>query len=93
MQMARCECLKGDPKGGGRQVRTLTGHTGTVMSVAFSPNDNRVVSGSTDKLVKIWDTETGFEVCSHERAFSEEWNSSEFPGDGKLRFQALPRFE
>jgi WD40 repeat protein len=48
----------------GRQVRTLTGHSRPVRSVAFSPNGNRVVSGSDDKLVKIWDTETGAEVGS-----------------------------
>ena len=49
---------------GGRQVHTLIGHTRDVNSVAFSPNGNRVVSGSDDKLVKIWDTETGVEVSS-----------------------------
>ena len=46
-------------------MRTLTGHTDAVGSVAFSPEGNRVVSGSYDKLVKIWDTETGAEVSSH----------------------------
>ena len=46
------------------QVRTLTGHSGTVHSVAFSPDGTRVVSGSADMLVKIWDAETGAEVRS-----------------------------
>ena len=46
----------------GRQIRTLTGHTALVRSVAFSPNGNRVVSGSGDNLVKIWNAETGAEV-------------------------------
>ena len=46
-------------------MRTLTGHSGIVFSVAFSRDGNRVVSGSRDKLVKIWDTETGTEVSSH----------------------------
>ena len=44
---------------GGLQVCTLTGHSYPVHSVAFSPNGNRVVSGSYDELVKIWDTQTG----------------------------------
>ena len=44
---------------GGQQVHTLIGHTGGVISVAFSPNGKRVASGSGDNLVKIWDTETG----------------------------------
>ena len=49
---------------GGRQVHTLTGHEGDVWAVAFSPNGNRIASGSTDNLVKIWDTETGAQVSS-----------------------------
>jgi len=44
---------------GGRQVHTLTGHFGGVLSVAFSPNGDRVVSGTLDNHVKIWDTKTG----------------------------------
>jgi WD40 repeat protein len=43
-------------------VHTLTGHLGGVLSVAFSPNGTRVVSGSADHLVKIWDAATGTEV-------------------------------
>jgi WD40 repeat protein len=49
---------------GGRQVHTLIGHTGEVNSVAFSPNGKRVVSGSGDDFVKIWDTKTGAEVSN-----------------------------
>ena len=46
------------------QVCTLTGHTGMVMYVTFSPDGKRIVSGSADNLVKIWDTATGAEVNS-----------------------------
>ena len=35
---------------------------GTVFSLAFSPDGKRVVSGSADNLVKIFDTVTGAEV-------------------------------
>jgi hypothetical protein len=42
---------------------TLTDSAG-VNSVAFSPNGKRVVSGSADNLVKIWNAETGAEVRS-----------------------------
>ena len=45
-------------------MRTLTGHSDWVQSVAFSPDGTRVVSGSQDRLVKIWDTKTGDEVSS-----------------------------
>jgi len=49
---------------GGWQVHSLTGHSGDVLSVDFSPDGNRVVSGSCDNRVKIWDTATGAEVNS-----------------------------
>ena len=44
---------------------SLTGHSVCVYSVAFSPDSKCVVSGSVDTLVKIWDVETGAEVCSY----------------------------
>ena len=52
-------------KVGGRQMRTLTGHTDWVRSIAFSRDGKLIASGSKDKLVKIWDTQTGDEVSSH----------------------------
>ena len=51
-------------KVGGRQMRTLTGHVGWVWSVAFSPDGTRIVSGSSDNLVKLWVTQTGAEVST-----------------------------
>ena len=40
----------------------VAGHTAEVFSVDFSPDGKQLVSGSQDKLVKIWNTETGAEV-------------------------------
>ncbi|KAG2421935.1 hypothetical protein HFD88_005911 [Aspergillus terreus] len=39
-------------------VRTLTGHSDYVTSVAFSHNSAQVVSGSFDNTVKIWNSKT-----------------------------------
>ena len=39
----------------GAFVRSFRGHTGLVSSVAFSPDGGRLVSGSRDHTVKIWD--------------------------------------
>ena len=44
------------------QEGTLTGHKAPVTAVALSRDGKRILSGSDDKLVKIWDTDTGAEV-------------------------------
>ena len=36
-----------------------SGHSEDVNSVAFSPDGTKVVSGSRDKTVKIWNVESG----------------------------------
>ncbi|MBD2097498.1 serine/threonine protein kinase [Trichocoleus sp. FACHB-591] len=42
-----------------RCVRTLTGHSRWVRSLAISPDSRVLVSGSGDRTVKIWDLTTG----------------------------------
>ena len=43
----------------GRELRTLTGHTGKVWGVAVTPDGQRAVSASADQTLKVWDLETG----------------------------------
>jgi WD40 repeat protein len=40
-------------------IRILTGHEAPVNSVAVSPDGRRIVSGSQDRTVAVWDVEVG----------------------------------
>jgi WD40 repeat protein len=45
--------------GTGACEQTLAGHDGVVTSVALSADGHRALSGSDDRMVKLWDLETG----------------------------------
>ncbi|KAG0291040.1 hypothetical protein BGZ98_003188, partial [Dissophora globulifera] len=38
---------------------TLSGHTGWVQSVVYSPSGHQIASGSDDNTVRLWDAQTG----------------------------------
>jgi len=53
----------GKPQGRFPGSYTLSGHSVKVHSVALSRDGKHAASGSQDRLVKIWNAETGAEVC------------------------------
>ena len=61
---------------------TLKGHSDTVCSVSFSPDGKRIVSGSRDKTLKVWDAQTGKETLTL-KGHTSPVRSVSFSPDGK----------
>lgn len=61
----------------GREIATLRGHEGPVMSAAFSTDGRLIVTGSTDRTVRVWGATTGL-VHAVEEIHSGAVNSVAF---------------
>ena len=67
----------------GREINTLSGHSSSVESVAFSRYDKVLASGSLDKTIKLWEVATGRQINSL-TGHSDSVRSVAFSPDGKV---------
>ncbi len=65
-----------------RKVLSLQGHANIVYSVAFGPDGKRIISGSDDQTVKVWDAATGQELLTL-KGHVKSVNSVAISTDGK----------
>src|SRR5262249_38041763 len=63
---------------------TLSGHTGHVMTVVFSPDAKQLVTGSLDGSVRTWDVASGKEIRRVQAGPGESVSAVAFTPDGKL---------
>ena len=67
----------------GRELRTLSGQSGWVNSVGFSPDGHLLASGSEDSTIKLWDVASGRDLHTL-RGHSDQVRSVAFSPDGRL---------
>ncbi|KAG8689159.1 hypothetical protein FRC09_012539 [Ceratobasidium sp. 395] len=58
----------------------LRGHTDSIICLVFSPDCSRIVTGSSDKTLRLWDTETGQMI--HRLEAQDDVNAAVFSPDG-----------
>ena len=61
----------------------MQGHKNSVTSVAFSPDGKYIVSGSSDKTIRMWDAQTGKLVSDPFEGHTDQVTSVAFSPDGK----------
>ena len=63
-------------------LQTFEGHSGFVNSVAFSPDGQKIVSGSNDQTVRVWDAAAGTPLQTL-KGHSDPVKSIAFSPDGQ----------
>jgi WD40 repeat protein/serine/threonine protein kinase len=63
-------------------ARTLSGHRDAVLSLSFSPDQQRLLSSSQDETARVWDWENGTELGALRGHFGPVW-SARYSPDGQ----------
>ncbi|KIJ57583.1 hypothetical protein HYDPIDRAFT_96042 [Hydnomerulius pinastri MD-312] len=64
-------------------LATYTGHSGSITSLAFLPDNNYVISGSRDKTIRVWSLTEGHEIGEAIEIGRAAWAVAA-SGDGKF---------
>ncbi len=67
----------------GKELRTLTGHGGSISCLAYSRDSRLLATAGADRTVRIWDAQTGRELRTL-KGHTGEVNSVAFNHDGAL---------
>ncbi len=70
-----------------KEVIVLVGHTDSVLTIAFSPNGKRLISGSLDRTMRLWNTSSGKLIRIREE-HTAPVNTVAFSANGKRFWSA-----
>jgi WD40 repeat protein len=66
----------------GADMRWIAGTSSSIKTLAFSPDGTRIVSGSDDKTLRLWDANTGQPIGQPLKGHESPVNSVAFSPDG-----------
>ena len=75
--------IEAQPSQTWKPVRTIKGHSGSVNSIAMSPDGQTLASGSQDRTVSLWNLKTGKRIFTYFGQAGEVFTTAISP-DGKM---------